>query len=122
MDLRGGKSGANVSYYQVYKRYIVNTPVRRALQRDSARFAVIGDSGTGHPHEYEVADQMAKSREKSPFNFVITLGDNIYGTHSPQCYRKKFEVPWQPLLDGHVTFNTSLGYHDEPTRALLQAV
>ncbi len=43
------------------------------------------------------------------------LGDNIYGGQSPQIYRKKFEVPYQPLLDREVTSYASLGNHDEPT-------
>jgi Calcineurin-like phosphoesterase len=76
------------------------------------RFAVIGDNGTGGREQYEVADQMAKSRETFPFDFVLMLGDNLYGGNSPSDYRKKFERPYKPLLDAGVKFYASLGNHD----------
>ncbi len=85
------------------------------LQPNSVRFAVIGDSGTGNSDQYEVADQMAKRREKFPFDHVIMLGDNIYGGGSPRNYAKKFEAPYKPLLDAGVTFYASLGNHDDPS-------
>src|ERR1051326_1716454 len=55
---------------------------------DSVRFAAIGDMGTGQPPQYEVAAQMNISRETIPFDFVLMLGDNLYGGHSPSDYRQ----------------------------------
>jgi 2',3'-cyclic-nucleotide 2'-phosphodiesterase (5'-nucleotidase family) len=76
------------------------------------RFAVIGDNGTGDREEYEVATQMMKSRETFPFDFVLMLGDNLYGGNSPGDYTKKFEQPYKPLLDAGIKFYASLGNHD----------
>jgi 3',5'-cyclic AMP phosphodiesterase CpdA len=45
---------------------------------------------------------------------VIMLGDNIYGSHSPQDFARKFEQPYKPLLDAGVKFYASLGNHDDP--------
>jgi 3',5'-cyclic AMP phosphodiesterase CpdA len=79
----------------------------------SVRFAVIGDSGTGEKPQFETAQQMAAFRQAFPFDFVLMLGDNIYGSKSPADFGKKFQEPYQSLLDAGVKFYASLGNHDE---------
>jgi hypothetical protein len=88
--------------------------VRLPMQSKSVRFAVIGDSGTGEREQYEVAQEMEIYRERVNFDFVIMLGDNIYGGHSPVDFVRKFEQPYKPLLDAGVKFYASLGNHDNP--------
>ncbi len=41
-------------------------------------------------------------------------GDNIYNGHKPDDFKRKFEEPYAPLLDGGVKFYASLGNHDDP--------
>ena len=84
------------------------------LKSNSVRFAAIGDMGTGEAPQYEVGQRMVIARQSFPFDFVIMLGDNIYGGSSPKDYEKKFEVPYKPLLDAGVKFYASLGNHDNP--------
>ena len=84
------------------------------LRPKSVRFAVIGDSGTGKPEQYETAKQMASYRDTFPFEFVIMLGDNIYGTETPADFKTKFEEPYKALLDEGVKFYAVLGNHDDP--------
>jgi Calcineurin-like phosphoesterase len=84
------------------------------LKPKSVRFAVIGDNGTGDRPQYEVAQQMQKFHDVFPFEFVVMLGDNLYGGESPLDFQKKFEDPYRPLLDGGVKFYASLGNHDNP--------
>jgi hypothetical protein len=84
------------------------------LKPNSVRFAVIGDNGTGEKEQYEVGQQMAMFREKFPFDFVVMLGDNIYGGESASDFKKKFEDPYKRLLDAGVKFYASLGNHDNP--------
>lgn len=84
------------------------------LKSGSTRFAVIGDMGTGDKPQYEVAAVMEEYRRKTAFDFVLTLGDNIYGGSSPADMKKKFEDPYKPLLDAGVKFYASLGNHDNP--------
>jgi predicted phosphodiesterase len=80
---------------------------------DSVRFAVIGDMGTGEKPQYEVAEQMIRARQKFPFEFVITMGDNIQsGGSDPRNIEKKFEQPYKLLLDAGVIFYAVLGNHD----------
>ena len=82
---------------------------------DSLKFAVIGDNGTGEPPQYDVARQMLSARSSFPFDFVLMLGDNMYGSQKPQDFVTKFESPYGPLLDAGVRFYATLGNHDQPT-------
>jgi len=97
-------------------RSAANAPldVKLPLENKSIRFAVIGDSGTGGREQYEVAKEMETYRQKINFDFVIMLGDNIYGGHSPADFTRKFELPYKPLLDAGVKFYATLGNHDNP--------
>jgi len=82
------------------------------LKPNSVRFAVIGDSGTGSPVQYELGQEMQKVHQTSDFGFVIMLGDNLYGGHSAGDFESKFERPYKPLLDEGVQFYATLGNHD----------
>jgi hypothetical protein len=86
------------------------------LRENSIRFAVIGDSGTGDKGQYEIGAQLADYRTRFPFEFVIMLGDNLYGGERPGDYQKKFERPYKALLDAGVKFYASLGNHDNPNQ------
>jgi 3',5'-cyclic AMP phosphodiesterase CpdA len=88
------------------------------LKANSVRFAAIGDMGTGEAPQYQVAQQMVAARQTFPFDFVIMLGDNIYGGSGPKDYEKKFEVPYKTLLKTGVKFYASLGNHDNPNERL----
>jgi hypothetical protein len=83
------------------------------VKPDSLKFAVIGDSGTGSSAQYRVAEMLFKSRATFPYEFVIMLGDNLYGRETPKDFERKFELPYKPLLDAKVKFYASLGNHDE---------
>ncbi|HXW05826.1 MAG TPA: metallophosphoesterase [Vicinamibacterales bacterium] len=80
----------------------------------SLKFAVLGDWGDGSRGQRELAVRMAAVHQAFPFELVITVGDNIYGTDSPRAFRTRFEVPYKPLLDAGVKFYASLGNHDTP--------
>jgi hypothetical protein len=83
-------------------------------QRDgSLKFAVIGDNGTGDSAQYEVAQRMTEAHALYPFELVLMLGDNMYGSERPRDYERKFERPYKPLLDAQVKFYASLGNHDD---------
>jgi hypothetical protein len=81
---------------------------------EAVRFAVIGDSGSGTKTAYELAAQLVLARKTFRYEFVLMLGDNIYGDDSPKGYQKKFEVPYGPLLEAGVPFYATLGNHDDP--------
>jgi len=85
-------------------------------EEGSVRLAIIGDSGTGTRSQFDIGALMAKARAAFPFEFVIMLGDNIYGSERPQDFALKFEKPYQALLEAKVPFYASLGNHDDPTQ------
>lgn len=81
----------------------------------SLRFAVIGDSGRGDRHQFMTAAKMIEWRQWFEYDFVLMLGDNIYGdSGSPEAYAQRFERPYKALLDAKVPFYAALGNHDPP--------
>ena len=84
--------------------------------KDSVKFLVIGDTGTGDSYQNQVAQRIAEAHKRFPFEFAIMLGDNLYGSEGPSAYLTKFERPYKPLLDAGVNFYASLGNHDEPAQ------
>jgi predicted phosphodiesterase len=86
------------------------------LKQDSVQFAVIGDSGSGSDKQFELATLMAEWRKRFPFDFVIMLGDNIYGASKPRDFERKFERPYKVLLDQGISFYAALGNHDNPNQ------
>jgi hypothetical protein len=92
-----------------------SAPVRVSLpmKEGSVRFVVIGDTGTGGKEQYQIADLMVQYRQVYPFEFVLMMGDNLYKGEKAEDYKKKFEIPYQRLLDQKVKFYATLGNHDE---------
>ena len=81
-------------------------------RQGSLKFAVLGDFGTGEKTQYELADQMIRLHDRFKYDFVVLVGDNLYGSERPQDFVKKFEQPYKGLLDRGVKFYASLGNHD----------
>ena len=94
------------------------TPLRMFRSQatsDSVKFAVIGDTGTGAAPQFAIGRQMADARAPFPFDFVIMLGDNMYGSQDSRDFVEKFERPYASLLQAGVKFYASLGNHDNQT-------
>ena len=86
------------------------------LKDNSVRFGIIGDTGTGSEKQHQLAAVMLEYRKAFPYEFVLMMGDNMYGGESPRDYKLKFEDVYRPLLDMKVKFYASLGNHDEPAQ------
>lgn len=84
--------------------------------KDSVKFLVLGDTGTGDRGQLETAAQVWKAHAVFPYEFAIMVGDNIYGSERPQDFRRKFETPYKPLLDANIPFYAALGNHDDPNQ------
>jgi hypothetical protein len=89
-------------------------PLSLPLKDGSVRFAIIGDTGTGTDKQQELADLMTQYHAVFPFESVLMMGDNLYGSETPADYKKKFQDVYQPLLDNKVKFYATLGNHDQP--------
>lgn len=92
-----------------------NSPVKLTLpnKEGAVRFLVIGDTGTGTDKQEELAQVMLRYRQVFPFEFVLMLGDNMYGSEKAADYKRKFENIYRALLDQKVKFYAALGNHDE---------
>lgn len=92
-----------------------SAPVKLTLpnKENSVRFLVIGDTGTGTEQQKELAQVMLRYRQVFPYEFVLMLGDNMYGSEKSGDFKKKFEDVYKPLLDQKVKFYAALGNHDE---------
>src|SRR5262245_53391154 len=89
-------------------------PQAQPVSPPAFRFAVIGDTGTGDSHEYQVAAKVASARTYFPFELVLMVGDNIYGSDGAKDFVTKFEKPYKALLETGMKFYAALGNHDEP--------
>jgi len=83
------------------------------MKEGSVKFAVIGDTGSGTAQQRDVGDMMIKYHALFPFDFVLMMGDNMYGGEAPQDFAKKFAEPYKALLDQKVKFYATLGNHDQ---------
>src|SRR5690606_32492614 len=79
----------------------------------SVKFAVIGDSGTGGRAQRDIGRLLDQARAGFPYEFVLMLGDNMYGSEGARDFVRKFEEPYKPILAAGVQFYATLGNHDE---------
>jgi predicted phosphodiesterase len=108
-------NGQDRSHSRPAENATANQPVKLTLpnKEDSVRFLVIGDTGTGTGQQYELGQVMLRYRQVFPYEFVLMLGDNMYGSEKSGDFKKKFEDVYKPLLDQKVKFYAALGNHDE---------
>ena len=86
--------------------------------KGTLRFAVIGDSGTGDSNQYRLAKVFTDMHQRFPYEFVLMMGDNMYGGESARDFQRKFEIPYKPVLDKGVKFYASLGNHDSTNQRM----
>jgi predicted phosphodiesterase len=84
--------------------------------KDTLKFAVIGDSGTGNSDQYRLAKVFTDTHQRFPYEFVLMLGDNMYGGENTRDFQRKFEIPYKPVLDKNIKFYAALGNHDHPNQ------
>jgi hypothetical protein len=78
----------------------------------SLKLAVFGDMGSGKPEQFEVARMMNSYHSVYPYEAVLTVGDNIYGSNKAADMKAKFEDPYRILFDQGVKFYATIGNHD----------
>jgi hypothetical protein len=87
------------------------------LKDGSVGFGVIGDTGSGSSKQYDLGKVMTRYHAAFPYEFVLLLGDNMYGGETPKDFEKKFSDVYRALLDAKVKFYATLGNHDLPLQA-----
>ncbi len=79
---------------------------------DRLSFAAIGDNGTGGRQAMAVAEQMARTYRSEPFGHVLLLGDICYYGSVEDRFDDVFIRPMTPLIDAGVTFELTVGNHE----------
>ncbi len=80
------------------------------------RFFAVGDTGTGAPEQFKVANAIFQKCASAGCDFGLLLGDNFYpdGVASPDDpqWKTKFEQPYAEILAAGIPFYAVLGNHD----------
>jgi len=92
--------------------FIKPTSIFCSPVKDKIRFAVLGDWGSGDQHQVGTAKQMLAAHQQSPFDFIISAGDNIYPNGSGRYFGRCFEQPFAGLIKDQINFYSVLGNHD----------
>lgn len=93
-------------------RVTLPSPLVLPNEDGSLKIAVFGDTGSGKPEQYDVARMMNTFHIAFPYDSVIMVGDNIYGSNKAADMKSKFEDPYRVLFDQGVKFYASIGNHD----------
>ena len=93
-----------------------------ADEEGSTRFAVIGDTGTGDRHQVAVAKELTTWRTKFPFEFVLMMGDNLYGGDDAEGLREEVRDSLQAAARRRREVLRVARQPRRPERAPLQAV
>jgi len=93
-----------------------------ATALDQFPFVVIGDMGCDCDGQQEVALKMLEWYKDHPYQTVLTVGDNIYGTTfgflkgsmggNQNLFALRFDKHYKVLLDQGIKFYATLGNHD----------
>src|SRR5688572_23064336 len=92
VDVQGGSAQQKSQPIQAVDTLLPNAA-------DSLKFGILGDFGTADRGQIEMAAEMGRVHKRFPYELVVTVGDNIYGSERPQDLVRKFEVPYKALLD-----------------------
>jgi len=93
-------------------RVSLPSPLVLPNEAGSLKIAVFGDMCSGKPEQFEVARMMNTYRSAFPYETVLTVGDNIYGSNKAADMKQKFEDPYQALYAAGVKFYATIGNHD----------
>lgn len=91
----------------VFRSTPANPPVPE--QPGSWKFAALGDYGSGHQPQDEIAQNIARGKP----DLILTLGDNVYYNGTEQEFRDKWDGEDQfGMLRREFPVRPSLGNHD----------
>jgi hypothetical protein len=100
--------------------FIVSLPFAFAQEKPYT-FIAIGDTGCDCSGQEKVARRLVEWHRANPFETVLMLGDNIYGSSMGRggdrtLFDDRFDEYYSPLLAAGVKFYATLGNHDTETR------
>ncbi|MBY0450155.1 MAG: metallophosphoesterase [Cyanobacteria bacterium] len=82
-------------------------------QASPLRWVAMGDFGSGMQAQQKVADRLWETYQHTPYQFMLSLGDNIYPIGNiKKLASDRIETPYAPLWAKGVGFYPVLGNHD----------
>jgi len=79
---------------------------------DHITFAVLGDNGSGGRNQMDVAGQMARTYQATPYGLVLLAGDISYYGSIDDRWEDVFVEPYTPLIDAGVEWELAIGNHE----------
>lgn len=79
---------------------------------DAITFVVLGDNGTGGRNQMDVARQLARSYQTTPYGLVLLAGDISYYGSIDERWDEVFVEPYTPLIDAGVEWELAIGNHE----------
>ncbi len=86
--------------------------VPRVADAPLARFAVVGDVGTGEADEIATATAVDRLEGTDEYEALLMLGDNVYPDGDPSQVDRTIFKPFAGVLDGPTKLLAVLGNHD----------
>lgn len=75
---------------------------------DKFTFCIVGDSGNGSIHQYNIAHEMSKYSPK----FILHTGDVVYKWGREEKYEDHFIKPYKKFILNNILFYPAIGNHD----------
>ena len=91
---------------------IVLEPGAWTTTSDSITFAVLGDNGSGGRNQMDVARQMARTYQATPYGLVLLAGDISYYGSIDDRWNEVFVEPYRPLINAGVEWELAIGNHE----------
>ena len=79
---------------------------------DTITFAVLGDNGSGGRNQMDIARQMARTYQDTPYGLVLLVGDISYYGSIDDRWQDVFVEPYTPLIDAGVEWELAIGNHE----------
>lgn len=84
----------------------------RKPKSESQHILLYGDAGDGGDEQLRVGRAMWQRHKERPFDFAVSMGDNLYLPYEEDIFRRVFEIPYAPLIRAGIKFYQTVGNHD----------
>ena len=82
--------------FNLFNLHLQHTQVQ-LTHHDDIHFVAIGDWGSGHHHQKEVASAIGDFCFWNRCDFVVSTGDNMYTTGVDSPFDEKFDEKWKDV-------------------------
>ena len=108
------KTDEGLNAWRVFSDAELSSAGTPLAARAPLRVAILGNAGTRHRAQRDVAHRMGRYDRQHPIEDVLLAGNNIYGSSIWRHldFIETFEVPYKRLLKDGVAFHAALGHEE----------